>query len=128
MLVNFKVTVASTVCVLPMPKLVYQTTGTPQVVVFSGLFDATPNIDALASVLGHEVAHVLANHGGEKISKVSANFPGHALPYVTLDNMCLALVGGTRAAISSLLGPCSRGISTPVLCAVGLACFRVVSR
>lgn len=42
----------------------------PQVVVFTGLFDATPNQDSLASVIGHEVGHVVANHGGEKISKV----------------------------------------------------------
>lgn len=41
-----------------------------QVVVFTGLFQAAPNADALASVLGHEVGHVVANHGGEKLSKV----------------------------------------------------------
>lgn len=41
-----------------------------QVVVFTGLFEVTPNEDALASVLGHEVGHVVANHGGEKLSKV----------------------------------------------------------
>eukprot|EP00904_Undaria_pinnatifida_P004708 jgi/Undpi1/14238/HiC_scaffold_9.g03887.m1 len=40
-----------------------------KVVVFTGLFDATPNQDSLASVIGHEVGHVVANHGGEKISK-----------------------------------------------------------
>lgn len=40
-----------------------------KVVVFTGLFEATPNADALASVIGHEVGHVVANHGGEKLSK-----------------------------------------------------------
>ncbi|CAM9336463.1 unnamed protein product, partial [Ascophyllum nodosum] len=40
-----------------------------KVVVFTGLFEVTPNSDALASVLGHEVGHVVANHGGEKVSK-----------------------------------------------------------
>lgn len=44
--------------------------GVGQVVVFAGLFEATPNMDALASVIGHEVGHVVANHGGEKLSKV----------------------------------------------------------
>lgn len=39
-------------------------------VVFTGLFNATPNEDSLASVIGHEVGHVVANHGGEKLSKV----------------------------------------------------------
>lgn len=43
-----------------------------QVVVFTGLFEATPNSASLASVLGHEVGHVVANHGGEKVSKVRA--------------------------------------------------------
>lgn len=42
-----------------------------EVVVFTGLFEVTPNKDALASVLGHEVGHVVANHGGEKVSKVT---------------------------------------------------------
>lgn len=41
-----------------------------QVVVFTGLLKATPNADSLASVIGHEVGHVVANHGGEKLSKV----------------------------------------------------------
>lgn len=40
-----------------------------KVVVFTGLFEVTPNEDSLASVLGHEVGHVVANHGGEKVSK-----------------------------------------------------------
>ncbi|CAB1121175.1 unnamed protein product [Ectocarpus sp. CCAP 1310/34] len=40
-----------------------------KVVVFTGLLNVTPNEDALASVLGHEVGHVVANHAGEKLSK-----------------------------------------------------------
>ncbi|CBJ29012.1 metallopeptidase Oma1 [Ectocarpus siliculosus] len=40
-----------------------------KVVVFTGLLEVTPNEDALASVLGHEVGHVVANHAGEKLSK-----------------------------------------------------------
>ncbi|CAN0288853.1 unnamed protein product [Pylaiella littoralis] len=40
-----------------------------KVVVFTGLLGVTPNEDALASVLGHEVGHVVANHAGEKLSK-----------------------------------------------------------
>ncbi|CAN0426904.1 unnamed protein product, partial [Ectocarpus sp. 13 AM-2016] len=48
------------------------TPGSPpflKVVVFTGLLGVTPNEDALASVLGHEVGHVVANHAGEKLSK-----------------------------------------------------------
>ncbi|CAN0526939.1 unnamed protein product, partial [Ectocarpus sp. 8 AP-2014] len=48
-----------------------------KVVVFTGLLEVTPNEDALASVLGHEVGHVVANHAGEKLSKVSKVPPFH---------------------------------------------------
>ncbi|CAN0065957.1 unnamed protein product, partial [Heterosigma akashiwo] len=40
-----------------------------KVVVYTGLFRVTPTEDALAVILAHEISHVLARHGGEKISK-----------------------------------------------------------
>mmetsp|Transcript_9283 Transcript_9283/g.12171 ORF Transcript_9283/g.12171 Transcript_9283/m.12171 type:complete len:357 (+) Transcript_9283:80-1150(+) len=40
-----------------------------KVIVNTGLFKVTPTEDALAMVLAHEMAHVLARHGGEKMSK-----------------------------------------------------------
>lgn len=45
-----------------------------QVVIFTGMLGITPNDDSLAAILGHEVGHVLANHGGEKLSNVSLFF------------------------------------------------------
>ena len=40
-----------------------------KVVVYSGLLPVTQNEDALAVVMGHEIAHALANHGNERMSQ-----------------------------------------------------------
>ncbi len=37
--------------------------------VYTGLMDLMDNDDQLATVVGHEVAHVRANHGGERVSQ-----------------------------------------------------------
>lgn len=43
--------------------------------VYTGLMDLMENDDQLATVVGHEVAHVRANHGGERVSQqLGANF------------------------------------------------------
>ncbi|MCS6929194.1 MAG: M48 family metallopeptidase [Saprospiraceae bacterium] len=41
-----------------------------KVVVFTGILKITQNEDALAVVMGHEVAHALANHGNERMSQL----------------------------------------------------------
>lgn len=40
-----------------------------KMVVYTGILEVTQNEDALAVVLGHEVAHALANHGNERMSQ-----------------------------------------------------------
>lgn len=40
-----------------------------KVVVYTGLLKVTQNEDALAVVMGHEIAHALANHGNERMSQ-----------------------------------------------------------
>lgn len=40
-----------------------------KVVVFTGILPVTKNEDALAVVMGHEIAHALANHGNERMSQ-----------------------------------------------------------
>lgn len=43
--------------------------------VYTGIMDIMENDDQLATVVGHEVAHVRANHGGERVSQqLGANF------------------------------------------------------
>ncbi|MCA8941225.1 MAG: M48 family metallopeptidase [Planctomycetes bacterium] len=40
-----------------------------KVAVYSGILQVTQNEDALAAVLGHEVAHATANHGNERMTQ-----------------------------------------------------------
>lgn len=40
-----------------------------RIVVYTGILPVTQNAEGLAVVLGHEVAHALANHGGERLSQ-----------------------------------------------------------
>lgn len=40
-----------------------------KVVVYTGILRVTQNEDALAVVMGHEIAHALANHGNERMSQ-----------------------------------------------------------
>jgi predicted Zn-dependent protease len=40
-----------------------------KVVVYTGILDVTQNEDALAVVMGHEIAHALADHGNERMSQ-----------------------------------------------------------
>ncbi|MCB2114170.1 MAG: M48 family metallopeptidase [Parvularculaceae bacterium] len=43
--------------------------------VYTGLMDLMANDDQLATVIGHEVGHVRANHGGERVSQqLGTNF------------------------------------------------------
>lgn len=43
---------------------------------FSGLLDLLDSQDELASVLAHEVAHVLARHQGERLSRMNMLYIG----------------------------------------------------
>jgi len=40
-----------------------------KVVVYTGILPVTRNEDALAVVMGHEIAHAIANHGNERMSQ-----------------------------------------------------------
>ena len=40
-----------------------------KVVVYSGILPVTKDENGLAAVLGHEIAHAVANHGGERMSQ-----------------------------------------------------------
>lgn len=40
-----------------------------KVVVYTGILKVTQNEDALAVVMGHEIAHAIANHGNERVSQ-----------------------------------------------------------
>jgi predicted Zn-dependent protease len=51
-----------------------------KVVVYTGLLDVAKNEDGLATVVGHEIAHVIARHGSEQMSQgLLIEFGGMAL-------------------------------------------------
>lgn len=74
--------------------------------VFSGLFKITENDDQLASVIGHEIAHVTARHVHEQLSQQLALQTGGVLGGV-------ALMGSTAGYLTqeALLGAYGLGTS-----------------
>lgn len=53
--------------------------------VYTGLLKVATNQDQLATVIGHEVAHVLANHSNEQVSRAQMTGVGMQLANAALD-------------------------------------------
>ena len=71
-----------------------------KVAVYTGMLPITRDEDGLAAVLGHEIGHVIARHGGERVSQ-------QMLVNVGLETTMVALSRGNPAtvqAVASLLG------------------------
>ncbi len=68
--------------------------------VYTGLLNVAKSQDQLASVIGHEVAHVLANHGKARLSASMAGQAGLALGQIALG----AAVGDNSAGALAALG------------------------
>ena len=71
-----------------------------KVAVYTGMLPITRDEDGLAAVLGHEIGHVIARHGGERVSQ-------QMLVNVGLETTMAALSRGNPAtvqAVASLLG------------------------
>ncbi len=79
--------------------------------VYKGLLQVAINQHQLAAVLGHEVAHVLANHGNERVSVAFATDSGMKLAQV--------LAGEATAQKSQLLGLLGLGAQVGVLLPYG---------
>jgi predicted Zn-dependent protease len=73
--------------------------------VYSGLFTVTQNEPGLATVLGHEVAHVVANHGAERVSQGLL---------VELGGAALSVAAGSNPSATSQLIQAAYGIGTSV--------------
>ena len=77
--------------------------------VYSGLvIQLKATDDELAQVLGHEIAHALANHSAEKMSVAIASTIGVAAVGVAAENKGLALTGAALAAALAVQRPNSR--------------------
>lgn len=57
-----------------------------KIVVYTGLLPITKNEDALAVVMGHEIAHALAKHGNERLSRALIQQFGNAALSVAISN------------------------------------------
>jgi metalloendopeptidase OMA1, mitochondrial len=71
-----------------------------KVAVYTGILPVTKDENGLAAVLGHEIGHVIARHGGERVSQ-------QMLVNVGLETTMAALSQGNPAtvqAVASLLG------------------------
>lgn len=63
--------------------------------VYTGLLKYAKNQDQLAAVMGHEVAHVIAKHGNERVSNQMATEAGMSI--------ATAILGGTQDENSALI-------------------------
>ncbi len=64
-----------------------------KIVVYTGLLPVTQSETALAVVIGHEIAHVVGKHGGERISQQLALQYGGAVAGGLLGNSASAQIG-----------------------------------
>ncbi len=79
--------------------------------VYTGLLKVAENQDQLATVLGHEVAHVIAHHGNARVSTTYATEAGLQVVQV--------LAGGASPAKQQLLGLLGVGAQVGVLLPYG---------
>jgi predicted Zn-dependent protease len=81
--------------------------------IYTGLLEkAKPTDDELAQVMGHEIAHALANHTAEKMSMQIATSVGVAAVGIASDNTGVALTGAALAAMLAVNLPNSRAAET----------------
>jgi len=67
--------------------------------VYTGLLDITENQHQLAAVIGHEIAHVQANHSNARISNAYATQAG-----LTLVQLLTGATGAEKQQLMGLLG------------------------
>lgn len=81
--------------------------------VYTGLLKYAKNQDQLAAIMGHEVAHVIAKHGNERVSNQMATEAGMSIATVILggtqnENSGLILAGLGLGAQYGIILPFSR--------------------
>lgn len=81
--------------------------------IYTGLIEKIdPSDDEVAQVMGHEIAHALANHTAEKMSVAMATSVGVAAVGIAADNKGAAMAGAAAAAALAVTMPNSRAAET----------------
>ena len=78
-----------------------------KVAVYSGIMDGMENEAELAFVVGHEIGHAIARHGGERMSRTIVQSLGAVLVSVIFENETLDAIYGTGTELGIML-PYSR--------------------
>lgn len=78
-----------------------------KVAVYSGIMDGMANEAELAFVVGHEIGHAIARHGGERMSRTILQTAGGVLISVIFENETLDAIYGTGTELGIML-PYSR--------------------
>ena len=79
-----------------------------KVAVYTGILPVTRDEAGLAAVLGHEIGHVLARHGGERVSQ-------QLIVNVGLETTMAALSSGNPATVQAVASLLGAGASVGVL-------------
>lgn len=79
-----------------------------KVAVYTGLMDYMDNEAELAFVVGHEIGHAVARHGGERMSRTIVQSVGAVLVSMLFENETIDAIYGTGTEIGIML-PYSRG-------------------